>query len=179
MKKLLLTVIAFALSVSLFTGCGVGDVGGPGYQTSSQEAAASSQAAETASRANLEPDDYDANLEGLCAYFEDKGYVNTDKKTEMYAEVIGAKAGYKYETTVAGANYVVELYEFDTKNLNDQGSSTVEAVKADGFYMMVGTEIKAMLSDNGKYMMSYGDASEEEENKARREEIVKAFREFH
>ena len=28
----------------------------------------------------------------------------------MYADVIGAKAGYKYEATINGGNYIIELY---------------------------------------------------------------------
>lgn len=50
----------------------------------------------------------------------------------MYADVIGAKAGYKYEATINGGNYIIELYEFDTENLDSHGSSTVSAVKAEG-----------------------------------------------
>ena len=163
MKKLFLIVMACALSFTALTGCGAGDVGGPGYQSSSQAAENQSQAAETSSQANLDPDDYEANLDGLCKYFE----------------VIGAKAGYKYEATINGGNYIIELYEFDTENLDSHGSSTVSAVKAEGHYTMLDNQINAMLSDNGKYMMSYGDVSEDEANKQRKEEIVKAFNEFH
>ena len=97
----------------------------------------------------------------------------------MYADVSGAKAGYKYEATINGGNYIIELYEFDTENLDSHGSSTVSAVKAEGHYTMLDNQINAMLSDNGKYMMSYGDVSEDEANKQRKEEIVKAFNEFH
>jgi len=118
-------------------------------------------------------------LDGLCKYFEDEGFVNKESKKDMYADVIGAKAGYKYEATINGGNYIIELYEFDTENLDSHGSSTVSAVKAEGHYTMLDNQINAMLSDNGKYMMSYGDVSEDEANKQRKEEIVKAFNEFH
>ena len=80
MKKLFLIVMACALSFTALTGCGAGDVGGPGYQSSSQAAENQSQAAETSSQANLDPDDYEANLDGLCKYFEDKGFVNKESK---------------------------------------------------------------------------------------------------
>ena len=89
MKKLFLIVMACALSFTALTGCGAGDVGGPGYQSSSQAAENQSQAAETSSQANLDPDDYEANLDGLCKYFEDKGFVNKESKKDMYADVIG------------------------------------------------------------------------------------------
>lgn len=179
MKKIFLFVMACALSLAALTGCGAGDVGGPDYQSSSQAAETQSQAAETSSQANLDPNDYEANLDGLCKYFEDKGFVNKDTKKEMYADVIGAKAGYKYEATINGGTYIIELYEFDTENLDSHGSSTVSAVKSEGHYVMLNNQINAMLSDNGKYMMSYGDVSEDEANKQRKEEIVKAFNEFH
>ena len=179
MKRLFLIVMACALSFTVLTGCGAGDVGGPDYQSSSQAAEAESQAAETSSQANLDPNDYEANLDGMCKYFEDKGFVNKESKTDMYADVIGAKAGYKYEATINGADYVIELYEFDTENLNSHASSTVSAVKAEDHYVMLDNPINAMMSDNGKYMMSYGDVSEDEANKQRKEEIVKAFNEFH
>ena len=76
-------------------------------------------------------------------------------------------------------NYINELYEFAPEILDSHGSSTVSAVKAEGHYTMLDNQINAMLSDNGKYMMSYGDVSEDEANKQRKEEIVKAFNEFH
>ena len=50
MKKLFLIVMACALSFTALTGCGAGDVGGPGYQSSSQAAENQSQAAEGARR---------------------------------------------------------------------------------------------------------------------------------
>ena len=83
MKKLFLIVMACALSFTALTGCGAGDVGGPGYQSSSQAAENQSQAAETSSQANLDPDDYEANLDGLCKYFEDKGFVNKESKKDI------------------------------------------------------------------------------------------------
>lgn len=179
MKKLFLIATACALSFTVLTGCGAGDVGGPDYQNSSQAAENSSQAAETSSMENIDADSYEANIDGLCKYFEDKGFVNKESKKDMYADVIGAKAGYKYEATINGANYIIELYEFDPENLDSHGSSTVSAVKSQGHYIMLENQINAMMSDNGKYMMSYGDVSEDDANKQRKEEILKAFNEFH
>ena len=172
--------MACALSFTALTGCGAGDVGGPGLSVQLSGGGEPKPGGGNLDlRPNLDPDDYEANLDGLCKYFEDKGFVNKESKKDMYADVIGAKAGYKYEATINGGNYIIELYEFDTENLDSHGSSTVSAVKAEGHYTMLDNQINAMLSDNGKYMMSYGDVSEDEANKQRKEEIVKAFNEFH
>lgn len=55
---------------------------------------------------------------------------------------------------------------------------TIESVKKDGKFELLGMTTEATLSDNGKYLMVYTDNSGEELNKTRKSDVLKAFKEY-
>ncbi len=103
----------------------------------------------------------------------------------MDSALIGAEKGRKYATTYNGKNITVELYSYDTANLNDTAKSIIESVKNDGtFTILEFSPVKAYLSDNGKYLMVYSDASIDEsktddDNYTHREQVIEDFKAFY
>ena len=107
--------------------------------------------------------DYENNFEGLCNYLASFGYINpvSDNEDVTYVsmdyELVGADKGRKF-TEQTKKKATIEIYDLP--------------------------EVKALLSDNGKYMMIYTDKSINEENTESdeyklRDEIVTKFKEFH
>ena len=105
--------------------------------------------------------------------------------TEMDFSLVGAQAGKKFATTYNGKNITVELYSYDTANLNDTAKEIIASVKNDGTFTILDLNpVKAYLSDNGKYMMVYSEASIDEnktdsDNYTHREQVIKDFKAFH
>ncbi len=141
--------------------------------------------------ASKEMKDYKDTFDDLCKYLSANGYINAleenkDKSfNDMKYELVGASNGKKFICTMQGANNVtVELYDFSKPASPDE---VYNNVKNNGKFSILGLdEVNAYLSDNGKYMMVYTDASvnwkepdKNADNYKRFEEILKAFKEFH
>lgn len=79
----------------------------------------------------------------------------------------------------------IEIYEYNTDKKNATADEVIKSVKKDGVFKIYDLpEVKAILSDNGKYLMVYTDKSINEENTESdeyklRDEIVTKFKEFH
>ena len=176
MKKII-AALAAALMISVFTtGCfGMGQktAVATGDEALSQEAA-----------------DYENNFEGLCNYLASFGYINpvSDNEDVTYVsmdyELVGADKGRKF-TEQTKKKATIEIYEFNTDKKNATADEVIKSVKNDGVFKIYDLpEVKALLSDNGKYMMIYTDKSINEENTESdeyklRDEIVTKFKEFH
>ena len=99
----------------------------------------------------------------------------------MKADVIGAQVGYRFTTELNSSAITLELYEFDTENLNDDAKSVISQVEKDGqFNMLDFSMVPATMSDNGKYMMIYRDNkvtgdNPDEQNVQRKEDVTKIF----
>ncbi len=128
--------------------------------------------------------DYDNTLEGLCQYFADLGYAydfpeaTGDEMTDpvvMRADMIGADKGYKFTYTFEGNNVVLELYSYSDKEsdfykqIESEGKLTVTESIDEG-------TVDAVLSNNGRYVMMYTPAKENEERDAA---ILEAFKSFY
>jgi hypothetical protein len=72
----------------------------------------------------------------------------------------------------------LELYEFDTKNLNDTAKKVISDVKSTGKFTVIGQQVNAVLSNSGKYLMIYNNSLTDDANKAYGEKIKKLFTEF-
>ncbi len=110
-------------------------------------------------------------LAGLCDYLEGNGciakYSNTSGELgyfEMMAELIGAEEGRKYTFKVGETQTNVEVYRYDTDNLNTVAQEVIQSVKergvmqvkgtrSDGTELKIGGEVSAYLSDGGKYLV--------------------------
>lgn len=189
MKKIfaaLLTVCCFAV---LLAGCGLSD---PLVQNSNTET--TTQAAATKDETPAVKDtDYKDDFNGLCDYFVAMGYTvanvndKLDEKnvTEMDASLIGAENGKKFVTSYNGKSITIELYSYDTSKLNDTANQIIESVKKDGKFTILDlSPVTAYLSDNGKYLMVYSDASIDENKKddanyTHREQVINDFKAFH
>ena len=122
--------------------------------------------------------DYDDNLDGLEKYLKKRAFLPDMDGTEMSYGMIGAKAGHRYMFTFNNSQVTAEFDEYDLKNLNDEAKKTIESVKKDGKFELLGMTTEATLSDNGKYLMVYTDNSGEELNKTRKSDVLKAFKEY-
>lgn len=143
---------------------------------------------------SLKASDYDDDFKGLCNYFSALGYINPKSEnkdvtySEMKAELIGAKkgSGRRFEAKHT-KDTVIELYEYDLKNLNATADEVRGSVDKDGtFVNLIGETVKnCYLSNNKKYLMIYtdntidDDTKETDKNFKAREEVVKNFKAFH
>ena len=104
----------------------------------SKDNTATTQSAKTEQEATAdEPkaESFDNNLNGLCEYFGELGYVTLkDGKIDeslvvkMDASLIGAKEGKKFNTKYGSQTVVIELYEYDLNDLNDTAKSVIDSV---------------------------------------------------
>lgn len=157
MKKFIAAVLCAGLIAVSAAGCGYSDA--LDKATQATETTADATTATTAEdNAPLTDSSYEDDLEGLHDYFVALGYIAKDTAaTDMDAALIGAKQGKKY---VVSSNVTIELYEYDTENLNDTAKEIIASVEKDGtFTILELAPVKAYLSDSGKYLMIYNDKS--------------------
>lgn len=138
-----------------------------------EQAGTSSADGENSAAAAVNPDDYTDNLTGLAECLQAAGYISGDP-LEMEASFIGAESGRKYAFTYNNAPVTVEIYEYTA----DQADSAevLKSVDETGKFTVLSTEVEATHA--GRYLMIYSDASDKEENTARREAVLELFRQF-
>ena len=176
MKKIILSVISVVAAAVLLCGCSRGN-GLPGVKTEDAPKAVS-----------VKQSDYNNDLEGLEKYLNALGYIPDDcKPVEMtLCSVIGAKDGDRYNFNVDNSAVFVELYEYDTDNLNDDAKRVIGEVQKEGKYYVFGESSKedaasfeASISINGKYMVSYTLTSNGETNEQRKKDFISAVEGFY
>lgn len=172
MKKLL-ALAAAAVMVFSFSACsiGAGDVTSAGSGASAGTESAPTSAAPVPG--GLSDTEVDDNLAGLQKYMESWGYV-TGTAAEMKAGLIGAQTGVKYQFD----RVVVELYEFNLDSLEETGRTTLDSVKQNNNFTILGKQVPAILSDNGKYLMTYTNGDSGDEAKAKAEKAAESFQSF-
>lgn len=180
MKKIIAAILC-AVMMAAVSGCSFKDPIPPqqsGSESASQEATAETKAEEEKKDDSTK---YDDTLDGLCKYMQKPAnyeYKDKDSFLEMDADLIGAKEGRKF----INGNVTVELYEFDK-----QDGEVYKSVKENGkFQILELPEVKATLSDNGKYMMVYTDKSLDKNNPDKNSDqyktmqsAIEAFKSFH
>ena len=192
MKRFIAAILCVGLIVAVSAGCGYKDALSKENKTTQATEATGS----VATVDEVDAKNFSDDLEGLSNYFAKKGYITTkDGKidestvTVMDASLIGAKEGKKYATSYGGKAITIELYEYDLTNLsklNDTAKTVIESVKNSGEFTILDLpSVKAYLSNNGRYIMVYTDASiddanpdKESDNYKHREEVIKNFRKF-
>lgn len=175
MKKWIAMMAAGVMAFSL-AGCGAGDVGGSEYMASKD---ASSQQASSSAEASSKPEVvYDDSMQGLQKYLADRGIVSGDA-VKMEASLIGAKEGVRYMYGYEGKeNVSVELYEYDSANLDETAQKVLSSVKESGKFTIMEREVPGVLSADEKYMMIYIDTQDGEAHTKRTEEAKTIFLNF-
>ena len=107
----------------------------------------------------------------------------------MDLSLVGAKAGKKFTAVRIDdkdvKNITIELYEFNTGENKSTADEIIASVKSNGTFSILNLpEVKAYLSDNGKFMMIYTDKGLDEkktdsDNYKWREEVLEKFKAFH
>lgn len=170
MKKILILALAFVMAGTM-AGCGMGDVG-----TASSAPAQSTSSTPVVSK--VDSQGMEDNLAGLEKYLIASSAVSGEP-TAMESAFIGAKSGAKYQFAYGGnKTMIVELYEFDTANLDEKAKTVLSDVKSKGSFTIMNQNVEAVVSDNGKYLMIYKDTSTSEQNVAKKTEVTKLFKEF-
>lgn len=172
MKKVILFVLTMVLAIS-FTGCIGGGSKLPGVMTH-----------EGADIKKVDASKYKNDLEGLEEYLKKLKYLPEDvTAVDMMSEVIGAKAGERYNFTVDNSTVFVELYEYDTDNMNADAKRVTAEAKKDGKIKVLSdddnAEFPAVLSSSGKFLVMYTDNSTNEGNAARKKNFTDAVKNFH
>ncbi len=189
MKRFFAAVLCTGLLAVSFAGCGYKDA-----LTTQRASEATQDQVEETTVPKPEATEFDDSFDGLCSYFAELGYIavsdgkiDTSKEVTMDSSLVGAKDGKKYKNTYNGKQITIELYSFDTDNLNDTAKGVIESVEKDGTFTILGLEpVTAYLSDNGKYMLIYTDNSIDKEkpdteanNYKHREEVIADFQAFY
>lgn len=181
MKRIIAAACAAFMIAATFTSC-YDPVKDPNMKLQNGTTA-STQATTAAATEAKKAADYKDDLAGLRDYMKDKEYITIEQDdknvTKMKNELIGAKEGYKYSM----GDVLVELYEFNLSGTNAERDKTLESVKKNGSFTIYSKEVKAYLTDSGKYMMVYYNNKIDENNKQsdeykKREAAIKAFKEF-
>lgn len=160
-------LITTTIVTMIISGCGPGDIADPLKETSNNT-----------TMENINSENYDNNLDGLIMFMKDCGFISGDEVI-MSAQIIGAKKGVKYNFKYNNSNITAEFYEYDDVELqNDIASRNLSNARATGFINILGKEVPAVLSDNGKYLMIYADNSDQQTNHKRTEDIQIKFRQF-
>ena len=134
---------------------------------------AASGTEDTTSTVTVNPADYDLNLAGLANCLQAAGYISGDP-TEMEASFIGASLGRRYTFEYNKSAVMVEMYEYEEAAVAD--SEVLKSVDETGSFTILGTTVEA--THVGRYLFIYADASDKEENIARRDAVVALFEEF-
>lgn len=133
--------------------------------------------------------DYPDTYEGLCNYLASFGYINPLKDNAdvtyvvMDYALVGATHGRRY-TEQTKKKATIEIYDYSEAR-SATADEILAGIKDKGTFTVLGLpEVKAILSNNGKYMMVYNDKSinennEEQEEYKLRQEIVEKFKTFH
>lgn len=124
----------------------------------------------------VSPEKFDDTLDGLCEYMLANQAV-TGEKVEMSYKEIGAVGGYRYRFKFNSSTLQVEFYEFDLDNPDEKARECLDSVKEKGFFTLLGNDVPASL--NGRYMMIYTDASNDELNTTKRDEVLELFNSFY
>jgi hypothetical protein len=170
MKKYWIISLAAGMAV-LFSGCGVGNVGGlPGGASSQASSAVSSQ---------VSAGSYDDSLAGLEKYLTAAAQLS-GTPTSMQADVIGAKQGdrYVYGNNGGKNNVTVELYEYDPSSLNAAAQKSMAEVKSSGKLTILGQKVDAVVSGSGKYLMIFKNSATGDADKAYDKQLVQLFTDF-
>lgn len=184
MKKKLLALVAAGIITLTMAGCGGTTVQLPTLSQPQGETSAVSGTESSAVEAEPVSDaDFDDNLDGLCKYLEANYLVTSERTDSSFAEMayqeIGAIGGYRYRFQFGKSTVQAEIYEFDLDNLDENATACLNGVKNDGNFKFLDSEIPAVISDNGKYLLIYTDSSKDEANiaqKAKAEEMFKSFK---
>lgn len=127
---------------------------------------------------SVKQEDCEDSLEGLCKYLEGNNAV-AGEKAEMSYKEIGAAGGFRYKFRFHNSTVQVEVYEFDTGNLDEKGKDCWSSAKEKGFITVLEKKVPVVLSPNEKYLLIYTDTREEEANKAQQETVTKLFQGFY
>lgn len=164
LKKILAVVLVIAMAMAL-TGC---------MNTNTTSYAELSVSAE---EKNPDMGAYTNDFDGIVSYMKDCELIAGDG-TDMSADFIGAVKGQKFSFTYEGVKATCEIYEYDTENLTDEAKAIIEDVKANGHFTALDTEVKAVVSDSGKFLMIYVNDSDEDVQVKMAERINEKFTSF-
>ncbi len=175
MKKRIITALC-AVTIMSFAGCAQQGVQFENIDTK-----------DVISTNDVKQSDFTNDLDGLEKYFIKLRYIpEKTEPTEMLYKVIGAKDGDRYIFNVNGTNVAMELYEYDTDNLNEDAKRVLDEIKETGkFHVFKNKDIDgdntypAVISDNGKYMMIYNDPSKETQNITQKNVVELTFKSYY
>lgn len=175
MKKFLTFILLSAIFVFCLSACGEGDVGDKSYMDSQSAASQVSSQAETSQAQDTAEMEKKPGIDALADYFIAQGLIKEDSKTEVAPQVIGAEKGCRYTAQVGSSTFNIEFYEFDVNKLNETAEKTLSSIRETGQFEILNTKVSATISINGKYVMVYGDTSEDENNVAEKEKNTDIF----
>lgn len=180
MKKLLSVAAAALLAMAVLAGC----------NTTAQQSEASDTAVLTTQSGSEEntdtdlilPENYEKTFDGFVQYMTDYNFISGEG-TDLTASAIGAKEGKRYTVSLGTTRFFVELYMYEDTS-SELAVKTIENARKDGsFHLYDSTESAtrntlAAVSEDGRFLMLYTDASENEKNIALKNAAADAVKQF-
>ncbi len=157
MKRIFVSLVCFFIFFSL-TACGAGNVGDKAYMDAKSAEKADSAVETTDSQPPLQETlQKTEGIDNIMEYFIADSLISESSKKTVTPEIIGAKKGVRYEAVTDSISFNLEFYEFDKDSLNATAVKTIESVKNNGYFTVLDTNVSAVISDNGKYLMILDD----------------------
>ena len=105
---------------------------------------------------------YTNDFDGIVKYLTDCELI-AGEGTEMSADFIGAKVGKKFAFTYEGQKITCEIYEYDLDNLTAEAQAIIDSVKTNGHFTSLDSEVKAVVSNSGKFLMIYVNGAKDDD----------------
>ncbi len=119
----------------------------------------------TVSETEKNPDmgSYNNDFDGIVSYMRDSELI-AGEGIEMSADFIGAKVGQKFAFTYSGQKITCEIYEYDLDNLTAEAQAIIDSVKTNGYFTSLDSEVKAVVSNSGKFLMIYVNGAKDDDD---------------
>lgn len=181
MNKFLSIIAAAALAAVMITGC---ESGGSAQTASSgsDTASASDSGEAMTGDGTKSPEGYSKDLDGFVKYMTDNEFVSGEG-VDLTAAAIGAASGKRFTVTSGVTKHTVELYEY-TDQSSELAQKTIKNARKDGsFHLFESTEnvtqyTLAAVSEDGRFLMLYTDASDSEDKNEQKTAAAEAVKNF-
>ena len=146
MKRIIAILLVAVFAAMLLTACGSDPIYNNGSSTANEAA--------TEATVSVDINKYNKDFDGLQKYLQDLKLIDSaeDKRTELYAEVLGAEKGVRY---TLNSSAFIELYAYGTDR-NEIAQKVFEEVKKDGTFEFASLDpLTGVISESGNFLAVY------------------------
>lgn len=179
MNKIISVIAATSIAAVMLAGC-TSDT--TAASSAASDASATSSGETMTGDGTKSPDSYSKDFDGFVQYMTDNGFISGEG-VDLTAAAIGAETGKRFTVSSAVSKHTVELYEYKDQT-SSMAEKTISNARADGsFHLFDSTETMtkntlAVVSEDGRFLMLYTDASESDGVSEQKEKAAEAVKNF-